>query len=346
METDAPLITTIIPTYRRPTLLRRAIRSVLSQTYPHFQVCVYDNASDDETAAVVAEFARDDPRVKYHCHPENIGMSANFTYAMEHIATPYFSILSDDDVLLPPFFETAMRGFTEHSEAILSAGATLVMNERGRIVHVPLAAWERYGFFTPPAGLLAWTVEKHPYITGILFRAEAIERAGLLEPHLLNADFAYEWRLVSRFPYVVSDEPCAIVVEHAQQATRLSDPEAWLQGYQTIAAQVRANESLTDEAKDDAVQILTEDFARRTFVLGTEALRANDIRRANRATTLLTGAYRARRLASILGLATRACARCSLLRFPLRWRSRMILAWRAAKYRGLERTYRGYLARM
>ena len=68
-----PLITTIIPTYRRPKLLRRAIMSVLNQTSPHFQICVYDNASGDETAAVVAEFSKNDPRVKYHCHTENIG---------------------------------------------------------------------------------------------------------------------------------------------------------------------------------------------------------------------------------------------------------------------------------
>ena len=47
-----PLITTVIPTYRRPALLAQAIRSVLTQTYPHFLVCVYDNASADETADV------------------------------------------------------------------------------------------------------------------------------------------------------------------------------------------------------------------------------------------------------------------------------------------------------
>jgi glycosyltransferase involved in cell wall biosynthesis len=94
-----PLITTIIPTYRRPKLLRRAIKSVLNQTYPHFQVCVYDNASWDETADVVAEIAKKDARVKYHCHAENIGAIRNFNYGMVHVNTPFFSFLSDDDIL-------------------------------------------------------------------------------------------------------------------------------------------------------------------------------------------------------------------------------------------------------
>lgn len=56
MKTDVtePIITAVIPTYRRPRLLRRAIKSVLAQTYPHFQVCVYDNASGDETSVAYA----------------------------------------------------------------------------------------------------------------------------------------------------------------------------------------------------------------------------------------------------------------------------------------------------
>lgn len=98
-----PLITTIIPTFRRPHLLGRALRSVLSQTYPHFRVCIYDNASGDETAAVVAEVAKGDSRVQYYCHPENIGANRNFLYGQERVETPYYSFLPDDDVLLPHF---------------------------------------------------------------------------------------------------------------------------------------------------------------------------------------------------------------------------------------------------
>ena len=50
---NSPLVTTIITTYRRPRLLRRAIRSALNQTMPRVRVCVYDDRSDDETADVV-----------------------------------------------------------------------------------------------------------------------------------------------------------------------------------------------------------------------------------------------------------------------------------------------------
>jgi len=72
-----PLITTIIPTYQRPKLLRRAIKSVLNQIYPHFQVCVYDNASGDETEAVVREFTAKEPRIRYFRQGKNRGEAFN-----------------------------------------------------------------------------------------------------------------------------------------------------------------------------------------------------------------------------------------------------------------------------
>ena len=98
-------ILTILTTYRRPMLLKRAINSVLKQTYSDFEVCIYDNASDDQTEEIVQGFAKRDSRVKYHRHPENIGMMPNYQFALDRIEAPYFSLLSDDDYLLPLFFE-------------------------------------------------------------------------------------------------------------------------------------------------------------------------------------------------------------------------------------------------
>ncbi len=102
-----PRITTVIPTYRRPKLLPRAIMSVLRQTFPHFEVHVYDNASGDETRQVVERLAATDPRVKYHCHERNIGLVPNFAYGMERVATRFFNLLSDDDLVFPRFFDSA-----------------------------------------------------------------------------------------------------------------------------------------------------------------------------------------------------------------------------------------------
>src|SRR5260370_6369564 len=80
--------TDVIPTFRVPQMLARALRSVLNQTYPHVRAAVFDNASGDETAAVVSEISRKDPRVSYHAHPENIGAAANFNFGVSRVETP------------------------------------------------------------------------------------------------------------------------------------------------------------------------------------------------------------------------------------------------------------------
>ncbi len=58
-------------------------------------------------------------------------MMANYNYAFDRIDTPYFHFLSDDDYLLPHFFETALRGFDHCASAVFSACGIVQLNEQG-----------------------------------------------------------------------------------------------------------------------------------------------------------------------------------------------------------------------
>jgi glycosyltransferase involved in cell wall biosynthesis len=213
-NSGGPLITTIIPTYRRPHLLRRAIKSVLNQTYPYFEVCVYDNASGDETAEVVSEFAKKDPRVKYHCHPENIAAGKNFLYGAERVETPFFSFLSDDDILLPEFYQTALEGFNKHPEAMFSATTTIHMGEQGNVLGVIGLKWKPC-FYHAPYGFVTMLEYGHFVWTGVLFRKEVIEQVGItIKDGIVCEDMLFELRISAHFPFVVSLKPCAIFMSH------------------------------------------------------------------------------------------------------------------------------------
>jgi len=142
-----PLITTLITTYKRPELLKRAILSALNQTYSHLIVYVFDNASDDETEEMVRNLMLTDSRIRYHRHPINIGMMGNYQFALSQVKTPLFSLLSDDDLLLPWFYETALEGFAKHPDIAFSATSTLVMTSAGQVDYVPMDLWIREGYF-------------------------------------------------------------------------------------------------------------------------------------------------------------------------------------------------------
>ena len=53
-------ITALIVTYQRPKVLRRAILSVIEQTYKNVKICIFDDASGDETKDIVSKLSQND----------------------------------------------------------------------------------------------------------------------------------------------------------------------------------------------------------------------------------------------------------------------------------------------
>ncbi len=261
-------ITTIIPTYKRPKLLRRALSSVLRQTYPYFEVHVYDNASGDETEEVVNEFREKDARVKYHQHPENIGMMGNYEFAMKEVKTPYFSVLSDDDLVLPWFFETALKGFESFPEVAFSAASTLIMSEKGEIVRVPLDFWPKEGFFSSVEGLTEM-ISKYPIPTCILFRKEVIDEVPIDRGNVLTWDCDFLLQVAARHPIFISKRPCGIFLHHDTSYSNAQTFNKWQDALKRISKRIEALEFLPATAKMGAINLIDNDLkiCNRSFII-------------------------------------------------------------------------------
>lgn len=127
-------ITALIPTYKRPKLLQRAILSVLGQSYTNLKLCIFDNASGKETKDIVTSLSKNDDRVKYHCHQNNIGALANFSFALKSVNTPYFSILSDDDFLAKDFYKDAIHVLENNPNVMFVILNTLRVDENTNLI--------------------------------------------------------------------------------------------------------------------------------------------------------------------------------------------------------------------
>ena len=212
------MITTIITTYKRPHLLKRALKSVLNQTYPHFKVCVYDNASNDETEEMMREFMKADSRIEYHKHPKNIGMMANYAYGYSRIDTPYFSFLSDDDYLLPWFYETALEGFNKYPDAAFSACGVLAVDINNNVVADPLSGWRREGYYSVPEGIFEMISSKYtfPPPQGVLFQYQLVKDISpdWSKEIQLMWDPDYLIQIASHLPIVISKKIASIFFAH------------------------------------------------------------------------------------------------------------------------------------
>jgi glycosyltransferase involved in cell wall biosynthesis len=209
------VITILMPTYNRATLLQRAILSFSAQTESSFRLRVFDNASDDGTREVVRALAARDARIEYFRHEHNIGAIANFRFAMEQVDTEYFAFASDDDVALPRFLEVSLDGFSRYPNAMLSATGTLEMTPEGTLLLAPLATWPTDGYFEAGASLPHMLGGTHPSWNTIVWRREAIAAEGYFDDRLgLVMDLAYTLRVAARHPIVVSREPTGIFIRH------------------------------------------------------------------------------------------------------------------------------------
>jgi glycosyltransferase involved in cell wall biosynthesis len=170
----AEQITVVIPTYRRPRLLARALESVLQQGLEGVKVSVFDNASGDETEEVVQAFSRHH-QVRYHRHPTNIGYD-NIQYAINAVDTEFIAILNDDDIQLPGLIHNAMAAHDKWPSIGAYCGLTLVFDDiRKQSLGVQGRSW-RPGFY--PAGTgTSWMVREHLTPTGVVFATQAIRHA-------------------------------------------------------------------------------------------------------------------------------------------------------------------------
>jgi len=90
------LVSVIIATYNRSAELKRAIESVLAQTYSDYELIVIDDCSTDDTEDIVGKF--EDKRIKYKKLSKNSGGSFVPRCIGLKVATgEYIAILDDDD---------------------------------------------------------------------------------------------------------------------------------------------------------------------------------------------------------------------------------------------------------
>jgi len=218
-------ITTVIPTYKRPQLLIRAIDSVRSQTWKDIAIVVWDNCSEDATEGLVLDIAKTDPRVTYFKNTENIGAFENFKKGLNNIETEFFSILSDDDYLEPEFYSEAMRHFDQYPDSGFVAFKVNNVDIDGNVLDSGVKGKDdevTSKYYTSEAGMDAYLKGLLPCIwTGYVFKKDVATSINLGEISEVGygADILFIWRAASRFNFVVSTYRAANLVSHNQSAS-------------------------------------------------------------------------------------------------------------------------------
>jgi glycosyltransferase involved in cell wall biosynthesis len=72
----------VMCTYNGAAFVEAQVQSILAQTYPFEELVIVDDASTDQTYALLQQLATADARIKLFQNPTNIGYNANFEKAI------------------------------------------------------------------------------------------------------------------------------------------------------------------------------------------------------------------------------------------------------------------------
>lgn len=200
-----PLVSIILPTYNRARLLQRSIDSVLSQTYPYWELIIWDDGSTDDTIKIISSYS--DDRVQYFFE-KNHGVSYARNRAIENSHGDYIAFLDSDDEWLPDKLASQVEILNTYQQIELLFSDFINIDEASHEKH---RTFEHYSnalrllnvhqvkdnLFIIEGGFLeSLSVENVIATDTVIIRREIIENIGPFNEALRNfTDFELWWRM-------------------------------------------------------------------------------------------------------------------------------------------------------
>jgi glycosyltransferase involved in cell wall biosynthesis len=128
------LVSVFIQSYNYEKYITEAIESVLNQSYKNFELIIIDDASDDQSPAIIENFGQKYPaKIKFINRTENWGLVRTYNEVIDYINGDLFVIMSSDDVLPPRALEQRVQYFLDHPDVDILGTDFEVMDHRGKV---------------------------------------------------------------------------------------------------------------------------------------------------------------------------------------------------------------------
>jgi len=193
-------VTVVIPVYNGERFIRRAVDSILRQTYPVTQVIVVDDGSKDATCAIVENEYRDQVTL---LRQQNGGPAKARNAGLRIATGEYIAFLDADDWWEPQKIATQVKVLREHPDAVGNYTGLRVVSDQGE--HLTDLAPVDHTTLWPT---LRWCNPGVPP-SSVLLRRSALEElgSGFNERQLGSEDWNLWFRLISKGPFCVCPEP-------------------------------------------------------------------------------------------------------------------------------------------
>jgi glycosyltransferase involved in cell wall biosynthesis len=260
------LVSTIIPVYERPALLREAVKSVLAQSYRPIEIIISDDGSTDETPQVASAMEASHPDVVRFVRIPNGGPGAAREAGRLIARGEYIQYLDSDDLLSPTKFDQQVSGLKQFPDCSISYGHTSFEEAGQRSSGKP---WKRTGEIIQtlfPSMLMSrWWGTSTP-----LYRRSLTDKGGPWTTLRHEEDWEYDCRLAQlgvRLHYC----PILVSTERSHEGSRLSNGGST--DARKLADRATAHELIFSHAKKAGIPRDAQEmqhFARELFLLARQ----------------------------------------------------------------------------
>lgn len=240
MPTNRATLSAIIPNHNHGRYIGRAVEALLAQGRAPDEIVIVDDASTDDSVAVINALAAKSPQIKVVSLPVNAGTNGALRAGLKSATGDYFVLAGADDWVMPGFCELGMGMLMQNPSLGLFCGDTLLVDgETGKTLGYRPAVRPLYaaGVVSPEqCRTLLKRMDNFIHTGGAIFRRDAIVQAGGLDDSLgafadgyltrkiaLTFGFCYAPRVVACWRVFTTgvSRTTALDLAKAQQALKL-----------------------------------------------------------------------------------------------------------------------------
>ncbi len=126
------MVTVALPVFNGGVFLENAVRSILCQSYPHWELLLLDDGSTDGAINRLTFLA--DPRIVIIRDGQNLGLAYRLNQAVVMAKGKYFARMDHDDICHPERFIRQIAFLDRHPEVDLLATKCLTMDEQDSLI--------------------------------------------------------------------------------------------------------------------------------------------------------------------------------------------------------------------
>jgi len=182
-----PRISIVMAAYNEERDIKKALDSILAQTFTDWELIIIDDGSTDTTARIIESYRDKDSRIKLFCNDTNRELSASLNKGIRLARADLIARADADDINLPERLSKQYDYMQAHKEIDVLGTAAYLLDETNRKVN-------SFSYPLTHAELKALPFLKIPFFhPSVMARKRFFDMAGLYNPDYPNAEDKEMW---------------------------------------------------------------------------------------------------------------------------------------------------------